>query len=279
MSESELEIAQFMIGQQGLLRDDSISISSSSTDVFEITEKIEATNSASARLSKRQKCKRNTGEQCESDEKVMKKQYYQKVPFQRILKRDIRRTYPQMYLNVINSGDIELALAYFQRFYDQNCQMLRLVQANDQGSLTVSDVTQITGLYMIFLHFASLMESIPDLICQWKDAYIRQHANSQCSEVVLELTWKGTKFFQLDINEMKAAVEEFQQRTGSAFPKQQLAMQILQNSAMYMKTMDPTRFTSVGRITLFLDERNCIQNMEIRRLLMTAEPVGRTQRS
>jgi len=210
---------------------------------------------------------------CDNDDEnenklPMKKQYYQKVPFHRILKRDVRRTYAQMYLNVMNSGDISLTVAYFQRFYDQNCTMSRLMQVNENGQIRKTDMSQTYGRDLIALHFASLVESIPDLVCQWRDASIRQHLNSSGSEVILEASFKGTRFYNLNTDELKAAVEKYQQQTAR---KEHVMMQILQDSSMYLKMVDPMHFTSIGQVTMFLDENNCIQSLEITRLLVSAE--------
>lgn len=207
-----------------------------------------------------------------------KKQYYQKVPFHRILKRDVRRTYAQMYLNVMNSGDISLILAYFQRFYDQNCTMIRMVQVTENGDIRQKDIVHTCGRDLIALHFASIVESIPDLVCQWRDASIRQHFGSSGSEVILEASFKGTRFYNLNLDEVKSALEKCcqQSQSSSVVTKEHVALQILQDSTMYVKMDDPLSFTTIGRITMFLDEHHCIQSIEIARLLMAMEqPLGK----
>ncbi len=63
--------------------------------------------------------------------------YYRKPPFRpsfmpelRILKRDIRRSYPDMLNNVMNSHDVNLFSSFVDRFYSGECTMVQIFPEN-----------------------------------------------------------------------------------------------------------------------------------------------------
>lgn len=132
--------------------------------------------------------------------------YYIKNPFPRILKRDPRRIFGQMYLNVVNSGDSNLLVKFMRRFFQLDAQYQRFHQ---EGPILVqsNDIPIIEGRESIMLFLASHLETAPDMVAISKAGSIRQRLNSDYSEVLIDVKMEGTRLYLIDMHQLKELIE------------------------------------------------------------------------
>eukprot|EP00981_Chlorochromonas_danica_P011675 scaffold4209_cov160-Ochromonas_danica.AAC.2 len=93
-------------------------------------------------------------------------------PLPRILKRDIRRDFPTMIVNVFNSCD---------------------AQMEEGPSFGKHPIRRLDGLDQILSAMSGCVGSCPDFVMQLKDARIKQHLNRAGSQLVLTCHARGTR--------------------------------------------------------------------------------------
>lgn len=165
-----------------------------------------------------------------------RKYYDRRVkPFPRVLKRDIRRTYANMLINVMNSYDVELIVKFFTQFCLSNCYLFDdsseavqiqpnaiMAMLNSGNGLmnnsaaaaaaaaasgttgvpssgpasTVMSLRQVRGPERIALHMLRGMDLVPDCVVNLKQASIHQYLNTAGSKIVCKVTMSGTKLFK-----------------------------------------------------------------------------------
>lgn len=144
--------------------------------------------------------------------KRFRKYYDRRVkPFPRVLKRDIRRTYAAMLMNVMNSYDAELILKFFTHFchsacnlYDDSSEAMS-IQPNAQMALSLpssssssssTSLRHVQGPEHIALHMLRGMDLVPDCTVRLRQASIHQFLNTKGSKIVCHVTMSGTKLFK-----------------------------------------------------------------------------------
>lgn len=156
----------------------------------------------------------------------------QKASFPKILKRDLRRVFGQMYLNVLNSGDPILFARFMRQYVNYNAQYQRYVGNANRGSVGTirmessssgssveksRDIPLIVGRDAIMYFLASHHETAPDTITICQQGSIRQHLNSSESEIVLQVKMAGTRLYMIEWQElMQLIASSQQQQHGSA---------------------------------------------------------------
>lgn len=159
----------------------------------------------------------------------------QKASFPKILKRDLRRVFGQMYLNVLNSGDPILFARFMRQYVNYNAQYQRYVgnatsAAAARGSIRLEsssgsgsgsgggsveksrDIPLIVGRDAIMYFLASHHETAPDTITICQQGSIRQHLNSSESEIVLQVKMAGTRLYMIEWQELMQLIASSQQQ-------------------------------------------------------------------
>jgi hypothetical protein len=126
------------------------------------------------------------------------------VSFPRILKRDFRRIFGQMYLNVLNSGDPILFARFMRQYVNYNAQYQRYVVSTTTSPRTEQsrDIPIIIGRDAIMYFLASHHETAPDTITFCHQGSIRQHLHSPTSEIVLKVKMAGTRLYMVEWQEL-----------------------------------------------------------------------------
>lgn len=100
------------------------------------------------------------------------KKRYRVSLFPRVVKRDLRRFYPQMMANVMNAADSFLLRAFFTTFAGPSFEMTGPVEINElYDAVRQPNFGDIDALV---LNFAIEQELLPDLALSLNGAGIRQ---------------------------------------------------------------------------------------------------------
>lgn len=136
------------------------------------------------------------------------------VAFPRILKRDLRRVFGQMYLNVLNSGDPILFARFMRQYVNYNAQYQRFVADSPSKATTEQsrDIPTIIGRDAIMYFLASHHETAPDTVTMCQQGSIRQHLHSPTSEIVLQVKMAGTRLYMIEWQELMQLIASTQQQ-------------------------------------------------------------------
>jgi hypothetical protein len=179
----------------------------------------------------------------ESSGDLMTKKYQ---PFPRILKRDIRRAYSTMYINVTNSGDASLIRRFFSQYCVPQCDFL------DTFPFTVTPLH--TGRDNVIDYIIAMTEVIPDLAMTLQTAGIhRLHPHDTASSVQCRTLTRGTKLYY-----SKVDCQLMQQH--SHLPSNQL---LQYDSSRPLLLPEPVAIDIVSTIKFQLDEQFRILRIEV----------------
>lgn len=145
------------------------------------------------------------------------KKRYRANFFPRIIKRDLRRLYPKMLSNAINSSDPQLLSAFFATFARPDCLFTpcdsyptAAVVNPIRGKVPSSEPNSPTfaDLRTFLLTFAVQCDLMPDITFDIRSARIHQyrreseHKNNPLfvSEVVCDIVFSGTIVYEYDLN-------------------------------------------------------------------------------
>lgn len=148
--------------------------------------------------------------------KVVKRRIYHRRanPFPRVLKRDIRRDYGTMLLNVMNSFDGELTSKFFRTFCVQDCYKFDLFPEVKNYNLPC--VRQVNGLDQIVFSLLHDLSHTPDCVLTMRSSHIRQRSDIKGSQVVLRVLFQGTKIYQNKNCNLEELQKQIQAATSSS---------------------------------------------------------------
>lgn len=107
----------------------------------------------------------------------------------RILKKDIRRDYPLMYINAMNSGDGSLIAKFFLTYGVGDCQAVDYVPVKLGGSVARRNI----GLQEVCRAFQFVVEEMPDIVGRLMESRIVRRVDQDTSSVVITSQVHATK--------------------------------------------------------------------------------------
>jgi len=113
-----------------------------------------------------------------------------KLPQLRILKRDIRRRYMEMYSNVLNSHDINLYSRFLHEFCTPNCQSV-VFFPSCKGPIVRS------GIEDILQDTVRKQAMLPDGVLRYAETKIYVPLETPGSRIVASFLFRGTKLFDI----------------------------------------------------------------------------------
>jgi len=113
-----------------------------------------------------------------------------KLPQLRILKRDIRRRYLEMYYNVSNSHDINLYSRFLHEFCTPNCQSV-VFFPSCKGPIVRS------GIEDILQDTVRKQAMLPDGVLRYAETKIYVPLETPGSRIVATVSFRGTKLFDV----------------------------------------------------------------------------------
>lgn len=121
-------------------------------------------------------------------------------PFPRIVKRDIRRLYPSMLVNVMNSGDLSILSGFLGEFTTKQCKFVDYFPGNDTVNLSWHRTFE--GVSSIMSYFSSFWTPvtqalIPDFSVKIRWASIKQFLNKDNSELMCGISYTASRLFDL----------------------------------------------------------------------------------
>lgn len=169
--------------------------------------------------------------------KRIRYKYYIRLP--KVLKRDIRRQYPLMVANIMNSNDFELFHSFFRTFsYNSvgfklhNLSSLGIDSHDAYGHLFMQEAppeVDYQGYHWIFYHWHVLTSINPDYIVKVHEAKIVTHAGSERSQIVMDLEIDFTRMY--DIQFVWFLISIFNSMLANA-PKSAIARAIASSAAI-----------------------------------------------
>lgn len=139
-------------------------------------------------------------------------------PFPRVLKRDIRRDYGAMLVNVMNSFDGDLTAKFFNQFCVKNCYKLDLFPEVTKH-YNLPGFRHVDGLNKIVYHLLHDLSHIPDSVFRIKGSHIRQRSDIQGSQVCVRVLFQGTKIYtneSCNVQNLLSTVEAALQQQGGS---------------------------------------------------------------
>ncbi len=123
------------------------------------------------------------------------------MPEIRILRRDIRRRYAEMFINVANNHDLTLMEKFFEEFCRPDCKVVRVLSPNEQFEKTMKLLTlknidhTVSDLKDMIHAFAFNYEMMPDTIFRLTGCQVRARQGVSGSVVIAKSRVKGTRLF------------------------------------------------------------------------------------
>lgn len=108
--------------------------------------------------------------------------------FPRILKRDPRRNYAQMFINVFNLADEHMIQRYLDRYYSPNLQMAK----NFADQKTPSHRYESRGRFLITNFLNICYSSMPDVTLTLLQSQVRIDPRTNTSVIVMKVRLAGT---------------------------------------------------------------------------------------
>lgn len=150
--------------------------------------KTESSNPTSTEITKQKRRKPNR-----SLESIQRRNQRRRIhPFPRILKRDIRREYINMYANVMNSADCTLMARYVNRFFHPNV-IFSKTEFKYFSKDNKSIIYEARGKQIIYNYFVLRVTNSPDFIIKMHDTQLRVDPKTNCSVITSHFTVHGTK--------------------------------------------------------------------------------------
>lgn len=122
------------------------------------------------------------------------------MPEIRILRRDIRRSYGEMFTNVINNHDTELYQKFIDEFFRPDCKVIRSLPPHEitkAFELVVWNGDR-NGLEELLLGFVFSCEIMPDSIFQMQETQVRVRQGVKGSLVMTKSLVRGTRLFLVE---------------------------------------------------------------------------------
>lgn len=166
------------------------------------------------------------------------------MPEIRILRRDIRRQYAAMIINVANSHDLSLLQKFCNEIFRPDCQVIRPNPPKNLVSKAVSELVydevshygNFSGSHYLVNECSFIYEMMPDCIFLLQEAHIRLKQGFGGSIITIKLSSRGTQAFRIE-------PEKSQMNSLPIVP--------------------PIYTTSESVLTLILDEENRVQRFNI----------------
>jgi hypothetical protein len=193
---------------QALLRSPTITGKRGSSSTFSSSSSLGGSSKGSKSRVKSNDSSNSSSENNSEGQRVRKKRVYIRNPpinpaFRpelRILRRDIRRRYGEMFMNVMNSHDIGLFSRFVRHFCIPTCQSWEI------NSTCSADVEARTATPLLLAHHMGnsveiiqrtrvLFEMVPDLTVRFSNVQVTVATNDKGSKVSADITIIGTHLF------------------------------------------------------------------------------------
>ncbi len=146
------------------------------------------------------------------------------MPEIRVLRRDIRRKYGEMMINVTNNTDVSLYEQFFKEFGMPDLRtIIRRSVANELSSAI--DVVIYNGSYPGVSSQSELVNAyalnaamMPDWTFKVKDCQIRMRQGYQGSVILLKTLMKGTRIFSVEAKASNIGGDDSDSSVSTAFP-------------------------------------------------------------
>jgi hypothetical protein len=131
-------------------------------------------------------------------------------PLPKIMKNDIRRYFARMFMNTINSAELNKIQSYFQTFMVGPCKFIAEHQAS--ANLHLPDRMVTAGPWLISHYVLGCFVQYPDLVLRLKNSRIVTSSGSPGSKIVMDLEVQGTKIHDLELVDWIPKVNQIQQQ-------------------------------------------------------------------
>lgn len=176
------------------------------------------------------------------------------MPEIRILRRDIRRRYAEMIVNVVNSHDVPLLQKFCDDIIRQDCQIIRPnLPLNRVGKAIAqllyqedSHYHRLTGFHYLVSEYSFHSEMMPDCIFLLQESYLKLKQGVSGCIITAKISSRGTQTFHIESE------------------KQRLNC---------IPVVPPIYAISDAMLTLVLDEENRVQRLHIESFLVSEGPV------
>jgi hypothetical protein len=133
------------------------------------------------------------------------------MPELRILRRDIRRKYCEMFRNVTNNRDFALIKSFFEEYCRPECTFTTTKQFDETSRETMAGVMKkskgdviVSSLRDFMAGMAVNCEMMPDAVFLLEDCQIRVKQGVKGSSVICKALLKGTRLYTMEPIEQKS---------------------------------------------------------------------------
>eukprot|EP01031_Cornospumella_fuschlensis_P027221 gene27221-32888_t len=117
-----------------------------------------------------------------------------RLPFPRVFKEDIRRKYPMMFVNVVNSCDPQLMCEFFRKFCRPECELYNcLIHPQTREKIQMFSHSGLSEM-LPFAH-VKVVTAAPDFVMQLQHAYIKRSVSFRGSIVTFQVRAKASSLF------------------------------------------------------------------------------------
>ncbi len=124
------------------------------------------------------------------------------MPELRILRRDIRRRYAEMFVNVINSHDLPLLIKFVQEFCRPDCRYIKdyIAEGSELQALREAmDRDMVTDLNGMIEIFAFCFLVMPDSFFTLKESQLRVKQGVRETQIFAKIAVTATRLYSFEI--------------------------------------------------------------------------------
>jgi hypothetical protein len=218
--------------------------------------------------------------------RIKKEKAYNYVPkLARVLRSDVRRTYPEMFVNIFNSLDIPLLFGMFDTYFKSDFQQQVLLPCRNPQIAN----TTINGAVSVAQYWYTKLLLAPDSTMTLKDVIVIHSEDKTQNRVVARIAMKGTrlftvpdKFFKMlpeicqengqktkDLEFRKVGTKRNFSESDAAASRTAIIHDIQRQAeeltSLYTLSETPYKIDSEGSLTMYTDENNrvCSTFMEL----------------
>jgi hypothetical protein len=121
------------------------------------------------------------------------------LPLPKIMKNDLRRYYPSMFMNTINSAEFRNIQSYFHTYMAGPCGFVATHQVNKE--IGIPDRLATAGPRLMSHYLLGCFVQYPDMVLSMKDSRIVTNVGCAGSKIVMDMEVCATKIYDLEVQD------------------------------------------------------------------------------
>jgi len=127
--------------------------------------------------------------------KLRLRMYAKEIHIPKILKSDIRNSYPSMFANILNSGEFPLVFGFLDTFLVPTIKQSYVKTITDTTNEVSFMRGEQAGKFELSKYWCNYIRMGPDMVFHLRNPRIHSHSKTNCVQIVSDFTVEGTKIY------------------------------------------------------------------------------------